>query len=395
MSNILKSQVEIGEYIRIMREQIGISSSKELAEQLSVSPATISNWENGVKSPSYINYAILAGLFGVSLDDLFATNDMYKNYKNLSFEEFKDNQEKFVKLSVKRQKEIIIEYINSKKKVLEIYEEICNEKYDNVELLKTLVMKFNFHPQIISTSLEYEQVVIEKIDEDFDWELIDEKDLDDKEINKKLFGFPGVSAKKGNYDVVNTLGYKYSNHNCKKIIDDSIDYFSGNGSFYAIDKNGNKAFVGILNFINYYEVDSFVKKIKYLYESIGFNKVVISELIVAFDRNRNFINEFVDQILFNEDFLDLLPSYLDSLSSFEKYLLLKEYVNQCKIRVINPKVKIIYEFINSDAKIIDSINLHMINYNYEKTYGLLKIIISKISQNKEYISCDELLNVLG
>ena len=173
MSNILKSQTEIGNYIKLMREQIGFKTSKELADKLSISTATVSNWENGIKSPSYVNYAILAGLFGITLDDLFQTKDMYEDYSKMAFYKFKDNPGKFVKLCIKRQKEVLIEYINTKKKVLELYKELCNGKYDNLDLLKSLISKFNFNPQIINSSYEYTQTLIERIDDRFDWDLIE------------------------------------------------------------------------------------------------------------------------------------------------------------------------------------------------------------------------------
>ena len=61
--------MEIGEKLRNCRMRAGITQ-EQLAEEMSVSRQTISNWENGRSLPDIISVIKISELYQVSLDDL-------------------------------------------------------------------------------------------------------------------------------------------------------------------------------------------------------------------------------------------------------------------------------------------------------------------------------------
>jgi transcriptional regulator with XRE-family HTH domain len=60
----------LSKQLKFIREQRGLLQA-ELAQILSVSPQTISNWETGDRTPRLADILRLADFFGVSLDFLF------------------------------------------------------------------------------------------------------------------------------------------------------------------------------------------------------------------------------------------------------------------------------------------------------------------------------------
>ena len=119
MSDILKSKTEIGNYIKMMREYVGFNTSKELADKMCISATIVSNWENGIKTPSYTNYVMLAGIFGVSINDIFATKNPYDRYNELKELNNFDSDEYFFinKLGLKKQKKYILDYLYYKDEI--------------------------------------------------------------------------------------------------------------------------------------------------------------------------------------------------------------------------------------------------------------------------------------
>ncbi|MBT9775661.1 helix-turn-helix domain-containing protein [Clostridium sp. MCC353] len=61
--------MSLGTQIQIYRKRAHLSQ-EQLAEQLGVSRQAVTKWENGQSSPSTKNLAQLAGILGVSLDEL-------------------------------------------------------------------------------------------------------------------------------------------------------------------------------------------------------------------------------------------------------------------------------------------------------------------------------------
>lgn len=61
--------MEVGNTIRSLRTEAGMSQ-EELADKVFVSRQTISNWENGKFYPDVQSLAIIADLFGTSIDNL-------------------------------------------------------------------------------------------------------------------------------------------------------------------------------------------------------------------------------------------------------------------------------------------------------------------------------------
>ena len=61
----------IGKQIRTLRKKKGITQ-EQLAELLHLSPQAVSKWETGIALPDISLVPMLAGIFGVSTDVLFA-----------------------------------------------------------------------------------------------------------------------------------------------------------------------------------------------------------------------------------------------------------------------------------------------------------------------------------
>ncbi len=60
---------EIGKRIRMLRKNKDITQEK-LAEILSVSPQSVSKWENGISVPDVELLPIIARYFGITMDEL-------------------------------------------------------------------------------------------------------------------------------------------------------------------------------------------------------------------------------------------------------------------------------------------------------------------------------------
>ncbi len=61
--------VKTGKFIAEYRRSLGLTQ-QELADRLNLSNKTISKWESGAGSPDISNLAELAGVLGVTVDDL-------------------------------------------------------------------------------------------------------------------------------------------------------------------------------------------------------------------------------------------------------------------------------------------------------------------------------------
>ena len=62
--------MELGKKIRQLRFKAGMTQ-EQLAEQLGISPQSVSKWENAVAMPDISTLPLLAEVFGVTIDDLF------------------------------------------------------------------------------------------------------------------------------------------------------------------------------------------------------------------------------------------------------------------------------------------------------------------------------------
>ncbi len=64
-------EIPIGQNVRRMRLEKGMTQ-RELAHHLRVSVQAVSKWENGRAFPDLVLLPDIAGLFGVTLDELFS-----------------------------------------------------------------------------------------------------------------------------------------------------------------------------------------------------------------------------------------------------------------------------------------------------------------------------------
>lgn len=62
--------MELGKKIRQLRHRAGLTQ-EQLAERTNVSPQAVSKWENSAAMPDVTALPVLAGVFGVSIDELF------------------------------------------------------------------------------------------------------------------------------------------------------------------------------------------------------------------------------------------------------------------------------------------------------------------------------------
>ena len=62
--------MELGKRIRQLRFKAGLTQ-EQLAEKLNVTPQSVSKWENAAAMPDISALPLLAGIFGVTIDDLF------------------------------------------------------------------------------------------------------------------------------------------------------------------------------------------------------------------------------------------------------------------------------------------------------------------------------------
>ena len=69
--------MNIGEKIRLLRYRAGFTQ-EQLAEKLGVSAQSVSKWENSAAMPDITLLPLIAGEFGVSIDELF---DLTKEQK--------------------------------------------------------------------------------------------------------------------------------------------------------------------------------------------------------------------------------------------------------------------------------------------------------------------------
>lgn len=80
----------IGDIIKRLRKERNLTQ-EQLAEQLNISSAAVSKWENNIGMPDISNIVPLANLFGVTTDELFGVNGVDKEteVENLLDEIFK------------------------------------------------------------------------------------------------------------------------------------------------------------------------------------------------------------------------------------------------------------------------------------------------------------------
>lgn len=66
----MRSGSELGKKIRLLRKKNDMSQ-RELAGVLSVTPQTISKWENGKSNPDIDSLVDIAKYFEITMDELF------------------------------------------------------------------------------------------------------------------------------------------------------------------------------------------------------------------------------------------------------------------------------------------------------------------------------------
>jgi len=100
--------IEIADRLVKLRKKYGYSQ-EELADKLGLSRQAVSKWERAEASPDTDNLICLAKLYGVSLDELLATDDSVETIVNEQVKNEQDapKQEEKIKSEVKKDKVVI------------------------------------------------------------------------------------------------------------------------------------------------------------------------------------------------------------------------------------------------------------------------------------------------
>ncbi len=64
---------EIGKYIKKYRKNLGLTQT-EVASRANIAQSSLAQFENGSKVPSAVTLKVLAGIFGVTPNDLYGIN---------------------------------------------------------------------------------------------------------------------------------------------------------------------------------------------------------------------------------------------------------------------------------------------------------------------------------
>lgn len=161
----LKEPFMIGKYIKIQRENMGISS-KTLANMLDVTPAAVSGWESGSKAPDIFKSAILAQIFGVSIDQFFSCdlsqNTDFKGEKLSDYLREKNKSNITINnISSKSKHKILSDLINCisvyKKYLVNLLEENSIDM-DKFNYLSNL-LGVNIKEQIVGNKKDREKVI--------------------------------------------------------------------------------------------------------------------------------------------------------------------------------------------------------------------------------------------
>ncbi len=396
---------KMGKYIVHMRERAGIDTSKELASKLHVSTAIVSNWECGIKMPSYLYSLLLANMFNVSIDDFYDLKDIYEPNDKKPISRLIGNKAAFSKLKYQKQKEVLSEYIQVRKQLKNEFSKLCNgEEIDKerfLELSKIVgVYLGNDLDIFLSYNNSYSINIIEKIDKEFEHFRVDEKTINKLSIDKDV---NHIFEMKSNLNNFLNDRYFYSDtiNNTKEISDYFIskDPINGDNDYFVIDSYGNRAFVRRIEF-SLYDctmpglLDEFIKKIKILKQVYKYDNV-LSDLVLldSGEVATNILNEYVYALLFNEKFYGLLDDFVQSLTPYEKYRILKKYRDECEHKGINLNVLVLYKFLSNDAKMITDFDPFTIHYDIESTYRITIEVMKSIYNHKEGLSIDILSKV--
>lgn len=377
MSDILKSKTEIGNYIKMMREYVGFNTSKELADKMCISAAIVSNWENGIKTPSYTNYVMLAGIFGVSINDIFATKNPYDRYNELKELNNFDSDEYFFinKLGLKKQKKYILDYLYYKDEISKLKMRLINGDDDDID---DLFDKY-FEPMLFyGKKNEYcKMLLCCPLDKKFNYD-----DLNNfYSLNKYL--------------VINI------NKNKKKFINNEV--FERSNTIILKDSRDNEIMVkevslSIYDYINTKVLDGLElpnESLVWLVNCVN-DEDKIRILKLMFNNFSDYeVNTISELILFEYNNNDLIESFIDQLTDLEKSCILQSYLKMCKDKDILPRVEVLYKFLIKNTKILKYSNGVDSEYDIEKTLEFSLLVMKYLNSNKEFITLNSISEIIS
>lgn len=377
MSDILKSKTEIGNYIKMMREYVGFNTSKELADKMCISAAIVSNWENGIKTPSYTNYVMLAGIFGVSINDIFATKNPYDRYNELKELNNFDSDEYFFinKLGLKKQKKYILDYLYYKDEISKLKMRLIDGDDDAFD---DLFDKY-FEPMLFyGKKNEYcKMLLCCPLDKKFNYD-----DLNNYySMNKYL--------------VINI------NKNKKKFINNEV--FKRSNPIILKDNRDNEIMVKEVSLSMYDYINTEVldgsglpnESLEWLVNCVN-DEDKIRILKLMFNNFSDYeVNTISELILFEYYNNDLIESFIDQLTDLEKSCILQSYLKMCKDKDIMPRVEVLYKFLIKNTKILKYSNGVDSEYDIEKTLYFSLIVMKYLNSNKEFITLNSISEIIS
>lgn len=358
MSEYLKSQIEIGHFIKKMRENNGYKTSKELAQKLGVSVVTVSNWENGTKAPSYIYYSCLSNIFNISIDDILAANDPYAKYNDVEIKKFDFDAFISIKnLDMKKRKALVLEYIDYRMFISNYIDDLINGKDTDDEVVENII-NVNYYLNVKN--------------EPFILFYKDGKKFNVNDLPDNIFKNKQIIEIKKNY---------------KPFINNEVFYKDPLNEI--VDKKGNKAFYKIISlsftqlFMNY--GDKFNEYISWILKTSIDEEDLRYKLNFMYKNYDYYINDINELIFFEEDCPELIDKYIGALSTVEKYKLLIDYIDNCQKKNLLPKTDVIYHFLVNGTKILYDYSFNKIKFDDEKTINLYQIVLKFLYEKKTNI----------
>ena len=382
MAELLKTQEEIGKYIKFLREKREMSA-RELADELNVSPPLVSNWENGTKAPGYLNYIMLAGVFGVEIDDIFSANKLIKTSNINTLEDYlesRNHKNILSKLETEQQTNIILDLLNS----IRDYKNLLNEylkgnEIDDYEYNRLYNLLFPWVRTISHVMIVFSE----------------DKGFDYNNILKKTY-LPNSSPVENDeiYDKVLALNPNSFFDNCPKVyVKENNDVLSPH--LLLIDNLGREARIRYFSFdtsLEYSNLDTFRFFIECCFNNItsdAIMELVIFEpqdIITSISIYNDFTKYFISK--YNSEYLDL---YLPLISKAERSKLLLYYIKENEYVSSNT----LHKFLYYDAVISNGYGFMNLTFDYETTCGLMKYVLDALYNHKEIISSEELRDILA
>lgn len=371
----------IGDFIGTVRKTMGIKKAKDFAAMIGVSPSLVTCWEKGDKRPSLKEYAIIAGIFGITLDELLNAKTKYDEMTSEKYINMRNERLSLNKMNDKLKKMIINEYITLKNKLKDSIKEICN--YENVDNDKFMLLLDNFILDKIEFGINSKFTHRANLRSNDNYNFDTSDDIIPL-VTIDFNSFKALTKERLLGEVIETFGNLPTDNDLFNILDGAygILYVSIDDKITETEWYGSNTFTreDLVDKLN-----DFIGKY-----SRRKSKLILDELLFVKEQRIDNLSDIAQLLLFNKDYFYLLGKFIDSCSSVEKEFLLKEYFKECHHKKYNTRTDVLRTFLSCDTKYISSYNFSKITYDYEKSFDLLKNVLDSVSNEQEYVFFDNI-----